>query len=258
MKLKLIAPMIVCALTALSATASAANYILHFGGMCSQYFTDPNAKGGGGRVAAISGWTSIDATVDQRTSFTTAVNNVVSRLNTYCGAGNTCRLYGYSNGGAAMSKALSVYGNGQWNIAYAMTVGSAEGGSELAGTGWLAEIIGGCAMASQITTSSYRTGWNHHDTDGKQFYMLAGYKAFSGAQSATSVLLPGEDDGAAAMHSAGGYATTGSWNDACQSGRYSYHSAVYFCRFYLNHYQIKMRGIDCMEKQAIGQSCASN
>jgi len=242
------------ALVSIPRTASATNYIVHFGGMCSQTFTDTAPKGGGGRVASVAGWTSINAAVDQRTDFNVAVNQVVSRLNTYCGAGNTCRLYGYSNGAAAISKALSVYGNGQWNIAYVMTVGSAEGGSELAGTGWLAQIIGGCTMASQITTSSYRNGWNHHDTDGKQINMLAGYKAFGGASAATSALLPGEDDGAVAMHSAGGYATTGSWNDACQAGRYSYHSAVYWCRFYLDHYQIKMRGITCME----AGSCAYN
>lgn len=258
MRLKLIVPFVVCVLTAISTTASAANYILHFGGMCSQYFTDPNAKGGGGRVASISGWTSVDTWVDQRTSFTTAVNQVVQRLDQYCRSGNTCRLYGYSNGAAALSKALSVYGNGQWNIAYVMTVGSAEGGSELASTGWLAEVLGGCAMASQITTSNYRNGWNHHDTDGKPFYMLAGYKAFSGVKAPTSALLPGEDDGVVAMHSAGGYATTGSWNDACQSGRYAFHSAAYWCRFYLDHYAIKMRGVECMEKQAIGQSCGWN
>ncbi|MCE9571914.1 MAG: hypothetical protein K8W52_02040 [Deltaproteobacteria bacterium] len=236
---------LVVALMGVPRVAGATNYILHFGGMCSQTFTDTAPLGGGGRVAAISGWTSINAAVDQRTDFNVAVSQVVARLNTYCGAGNTCRLYGYSNGGAAISKALSVYGNGQWNIAYVMTVGSAEGGSELAGTGWLAQIIGGCAMASQITTSSYRNGWNHNDTDGKQTYMLAGTKAFSGVNSASSALLPGQDDGAVAMHSSGGYATTGSWNDACQAGRYSYHSATYWCAFYLNHYEIKMRGITC-------------
>lgn len=250
--------LVVAALTVIPCVASATNYIVHFGGMCSQYFTDPNAKGGGGRVANISGWTSIDAWADQRNNMTTAVNDVVARLNTYCGAGNTCRLYGYSNGAAAISKALSVYGNGQWNISYVMTVGSAEGGSELSNTGWLAEIIGGCSMASQITPSNYRNGWNHNDTDGKQTYMLAGYKAFPFPQDATSVILPGEDDGAVAMHSGGGYASAGSYNDACGSGRWAYHSAVYWCRFYLNHYQMKMRGIDCMEKQAIGQSCAYN
>lgn len=39
-------------------SARAASYIVHVGGMCSQYFTDPNAKGGGGRVANVAGYSA--------------------------------------------------------------------------------------------------------------------------------------------------------------------------------------------------------
>jgi len=227
------------------ASAHAADYLIYVGGMCS---TGWQGGKGNGYVRDMPNLIEKEAFIDQRYDTDAATRQFRDEyLDVFCTGNNTCRLMGYSNGGAVISRALSVYGNGQWNIAWVMNNGSNEGGSEVSSTGWVAEILGGCDIADEITPSRHRT-WDHHDTQGTTIYQLAGTKGFGAwydPRRVTSGFLPGEDDGAVAMHSGGGFASAGSRDSGCESGRWSRHQAVYWCWFDLDHYDIKMRGAAC-------------
>ena len=231
---------------AVSATASAGVFDIHVGGMCSQNFTEGN---GNGRLGAWPGETSIDAPIDQRGDMSTATAQMASVLDTYCTGSNWCYIYTFSNGGAVISRTLSLYST-PWNIGYVVAAASNEGGSEIGGTGWIGEIFGGCTMAGHIGTSDHRNGWNHFDTHGRVIGMIGGNGWLS--PFVQSAILPGHDDGAVAMHSAGGYTTTGSFDSMCYGGKWTNHQAWWSCEYgSLNHYDLKMKGV-CNDGGATG------
>ena len=210
------------------AVADAGVYNIHLGGMCSTNFVEGK---GNGRLGVWPGETSINANVDQRDSMATATVQLAQILDTYCTGNNYCYVYTFSNGGAVLSRTLSIYST-PWNIGYGMSSASNEGGSEIGGTGWIGEIFGGCTLAGHIGTSDHRNGW------------LSPY--------VQSSILPGHDDGAVAAHSAGGYATTGSYSTLCGSGKWTGHQIWWSCEYgSLNHYDLKMKGI-CNDGGATG------
>ena len=238
-------------LMALPSVASATTYNIHLGGMCSTRFE--GGKGGGSLETGIAG-TPIEAFIDQRSDHHAAAVEFKNEiLDVYCTGNDTCRLLGYSNGGAVISKALSTWGmnNGvpQYNLVYALNSGSNEGGSELANSGWIAEIFGGCDLADEIAPGDHRPAWNHHNTGGATIYTVAGRDslgAWYDPRRATSALLPGEDDGAVSM-AAPYYSSSGSFDNGCQSGRWTSHHAAWWCSFSRDHYEIKMQGIKCLQ-----------
>jgi hypothetical protein len=226
--------------------ASADVYDIHVGGICSTGFTGGN---GDGYLGYWPGETSIDAPVDQTNSMATATSELASVLDTYCTGDNLCYVYTYSNGGAVISRTLSVVA-GAWNIGYIVDSASNEGGSEIGGTGWVGEIFGGCYLAGHIGPSDHRNGWNHYDTDGFVIGMIGGDGWL--APYVQSAVLPGHDDGAVAEHSSGGYAQVGSYDSICESGKWTNHQAWWSCEYGdLNHYDMKMRGI-CDDGGATG------
>jgi hypothetical protein len=209
-------------LFALSPTlAGATVYNIHVGGACSTLYT--NGKGAASGVGNWAGETSINASVDQRSSMSTAVANLKAIFDTNCKGSNSCWVFAYSNGAAVTSKVLSLYTG--YNVDYAMITGGNEGGSELTGTGWVGEAFGVCSLASgsQISPSSHRNGWNHNATDGTQFWHLAGNGTIWWTLGTTSLLIPGNDDSVVGLHSAAGYNTAGSFSNTCGGGKYSSH-----------------------------------
>jgi hypothetical protein len=229
-------------------TAFAGVYDIHVGGICSTNFSGGN---GNGRLGSWPGETSIDAYVDQTESMDTATADLVSTLNTYCTGGNLCYVYVWSNGGAVMSRTLSIYGDA-WNIGYVVASASNEGGSELGGTGWIGEVFGGCYLAGHIGVSDNRNGWNHDDTGGVITGMIGGDGWL--APYAQSAVLPGHDDGAVAEESSGGYASTGSYSNICGSNKWTNHQAWWSCEYGdLNHYDMKEKGV-CDDGGATGCS----
>jgi len=230
------------AVTALSSTASAASYALHVGGMCSTSFLD-----GSGHLLNKSGITSVNIAIDQHDDFDGAVQVLRGKLDQYCRNGNRCKIFAHSNGGAIVSRTLSQYGVGQWGVDWSINMGSAELGSPLADladtwyAGWLADLIQ-CPMAGEI--AGHRHGWDHHDTDGRNLYQIAGRDGWW----YSSWFLGGEDDGAVKMAAAGAYVSDGSYDHACEgSAQFSQHMPVYWCGFDRDHYQVKTRGVDCYQ-----------
>ncbi|MFT3692665.1 MAG: hypothetical protein QM831_05960 [Kofleriaceae bacterium] len=240
--------LIAAALLVAPAVANATVYDIHMGGICSTGFSGGN---GNGRLGNWAGEVSVDAYVDQNNSMATASAQFASVLDTYCTGGNLCYVYTYSNGGAVLSRTLSLYGN-TWNIGYAVIAASNEGGSELGGTGWLGQVFGGCYLAGHIGPSDHRNGWNHYETRGDVFGMIGGDGWL--APYAQSSILPGHDDGAVSEASSGGYNTTGSFSNICGGGKYTNHQAWWSCEYgSLNHYDMKEKGV-CNDGGASGCS----
>lgn len=225
-------------LLVLPVAAQAANYFIHVGGVCSTGFLGGK---GGGYLGSFADYTSINAAVDQRDSMSTATAQMRTTLDTYCTGSNWCKIYTYSNGGAVISRTLSIYST-DWNIYWVLNSASSEGGSELSSTGWAAEIFLGCGLAGDITPSDHRNGWNHNDTNNNTIYQIGGYDGWW----YTSAFLPGEDDGAVAFHSAAGLISTYSVSWMCYASQYHWtnHVIAWTCSGYdLDHYGMKMKGI---------------
>jgi hypothetical protein len=236
----------VALLVSVPIAAQANVYDIHVGGICSTQFVGGN---GGGTLGSWPGETSIDAPVDQTTSMATATVQLANVLDTYCTGSNLCYVYVYSNGGAVMSRTLSIYGDA-WNIGYVVASASNEGGSEIGGTGFIGEIFGGCYLAGHIGTSDHRNGWNHDATGGVITGMIGGDGWL--APYVQSAILPGHDDGAVAEESSGGYATMGSYSSICDAGKWTNHQAWWSCEYgSLNHYDMKEKGI-CDDGGATG------
>lgn len=142
------------------------------------------------------------------------VPNAVAVLDAQCSRAGTqsCNVVCHSTGCAITGAALDIHGttNGipRWRINRVLALASAEGGSELGGTG---EMVNAAArlfgysgpIASSgryLTPSVVRSAYDHHDTAGTAVFHVAGYDG-----DLTSALLPGQDDGAVAFHSACGY-----------------------------------------------------
>jgi hypothetical protein len=214
----------VVGLITVPAVASAAVYNIHVGGVCSTRFT--NGKGAASSVGSWSdGSISINAYVDQRNSMSTATSNLKSVLDQYCTSGNSCWVYTYSNGAAVLSRTLSIYST-RWNINAVFNSAGNGGGTELSSTGWVAEIFGGCSLASQVTPSLHRNGWNHNDTNGASILHIAGTGTIWWSFGLTKGLLPGTDDSVVAFHSAGGMSNTNAYSNVCSTPKYTNHYGV--------------------------------
>lgn len=136
----------------------------------------------------------------------------VEVLNDYCRAdqGQSCSIVCHSTGCPITGKTLAVYGNnGQtWRINRVLTLGSAEGGTELADAlatdgGQLGLIFAGFSGLT-LRPSVVRAAYDHNVTAGVPFFHVAGSDAGDFA-FVTSALINGEDDGVVPFHSACGY-----------------------------------------------------
>lgn len=224
----------IAASLAIPFTVRADTFDIHVGGICSTDFGSP--------LGQWPGETSISAPIDQRSSMATATAQMAATLDRYCTGDNLCFVYVYSNGGAVMSRTLALFST-PWNIAYVAAAASNEGGSELGGTGFLAQVFGQCALAGHIGTSDHRNGWNHNDTHGVVTGMVAGNGWL--APFVQSAVLPGHDDGAVSEASAGGYASTAGRSSICDAApKYANHQAWFSCEYgSLNHLDMKLKMI---------------
>ena len=150
------------------------------------------------------------------------VSIMVNMLNNNC-RGNSCTIICHSTGCAITGKAIADFGNRfNWRINRVLTLGSAEGGSELAN---FANLIG--SNGRYITPSIVRGAYNHNTTRGIPFFMGAGFDG-----NFSSFLLPGEDDGTVAFHSACGYVRNISANRCDRNrraGKWANHVNLSFC-----------------------------
>ncbi|HEX2872981.1 MAG TPA: hypothetical protein VHP33_17085 [Polyangiaceae bacterium] len=148
-------------------------------------------------------------------NWTQAIANAKTTLDARCSraAGQSCTVVCHSTGCPITAAALDIHGTSggvpRWRINRVLTLGSAEGGTELASTGAMANVVasiwGGSVVTpsvSYLSPSYVRGAYDHNDTAGSAFFHVAGY---DGGSYGSAGLLPGQDDGVVPFHSACGY-----------------------------------------------------
>lgn len=196
------------------------------------YFTKP-----GGTAAAGANPRAVNWNGQEYVSVTNKY--VVNALDCYCTGSNWCYIAAHSTGDTQIAYALDKFGGTTrsvktpdssggssdgtcqnvgtgatqtgWNIKWVDVAGGAAGGSELANIGnWLDrrtnDITGGVVQLDHTILNDLKPAnarssnfFNHNNTRGRMFYMFTGAQNFVSAS-----LLPGQDDGVVAYHSAGG------------------------------------------------------
>ena len=217
----------------------AATYALHQGGMCSSHWLD--GKKGNATLGQWNNVTSINCYVNMKDSIAAASQEFKTNyLNQYCTGNNWCYIFNYSAGDVLVGYTLA-NNSTQWNIIYVATTGGAGGGSELAGS---AAAIFTCDLAEELSVSHTRNLYNHNDTNGNTIYHIYGIDGWW----YSSWLLPGEDDGAVSVHSAGACTNSVSYDNACtECTQWSNHSIYTQCPGYgKDHYEMKMQFIDIL------------
>lgn len=228
-------------------------YMLHVGGICSYSFTNSSKGDGDARLGQWSGVESVNLEIDQTESMSTAVSQMIGHLDTYCTGDDECLLYTYSNGGAVISQALALTESGRWNILWVFGTASNEGGSEISDNFLAAPVTGlgfACRLADEIGPSDHRAGWNHNDTGGTLFYLLAGRDEWWYTGGVPDFFGGSANDGAVAYHSSGGLNDTYHISDdepwLCYEQAYHFagHQAAFTCEGRdLDHNAMKMAGI---------------
>jgi hypothetical protein len=176
--------------------------------------------------------------------------------------GDSCTIVCHSAGCPIAGKVLDQYGEGgsRWRINRVLTLGSAEGGTEIANTSFvvdtlLALLVGG-PSAVYLNTGSVRGAYDHNDTAGAPFLHVAGY---DGGWFGTALVLPGQDDGVVAFHSACGYVKP-FWSTQCSNDwewvkKKSFGVSYYVMRTvarWANHGRVEYCGRDGCNQHHIG------
>jgi hypothetical protein len=254
--------------------AFAAAYMIHLSGMCSKDWTGSSgltpggagssSNGGIKNMGYFSGWTSLNAGVDQtQGSLSVASSQLKSILDTYCLGSNTCWIFNYSAGDLVLGYtfAHSAY---SWNIQSVDTTGGAGGGSSLAGT--IANAVA-CSFANNLTESAARNSYTHdYGYNGSTvIYRAGGNKHMTISNVACvagSVInflsfglvnggtcLQSHNDGAVAYQSSGGYQSSGDyqyfWRSSDAAGSHWRSNASFWTTGSndvgdnLNHYNMK-------------------
>ncbi|HYO97192.1 MAG TPA: hypothetical protein VER33_21930 [Polyangiaceae bacterium] len=133
--------------------------------------------------------------------------------------GDSCTIICHSTGCAIAGKVLDQYGAGgsRWRVNRVLTLGSAEGGSELADlqfspAGVVSYLFTG-PSSFWLRVGTVRGAYDHNDTAGAPFFHVAGY---DGGWFLTATVLPGQDDGVVPFHSACGYVKA-FWSTQCSN-----------------------------------------
>ncbi|MCP4129676.1 MAG: hypothetical protein GY754_01550 [bacterium] len=225
--------MVLAGITFLASMAAADTYYLHLAGNCSSNWGDT--------LGSWSNSTSINCQVNMNNSISQASGELEDYLDQYCTGDDWCYIMNYSAGDAVLGYTLANAAV-QYNIVYAATAAGAGGGSDIAFSNTMASYFT-CDLAADLDPTTVRNMYNHNDTNSATIYRIGGYDGWW----YTSWLLPGEDDGIIAYHSAGASTGTGSYNNLCGFSRWTNHQIAYTCGGYnLDHYEIKTKFVDLL------------
>jgi hypothetical protein len=203
--------------------ASATNYTLWIngrtgGGIVGNYdsfsYWGPAAVPAGVNKKAVN-W-------DGRNSIASQSPRIRNALDCFCTGDNWCYIATHSAGDLMIGYTLANYGGSPrlkknavanaggvcgnsdgsaqtgWNIKWIASAAGSGGGSELADAGaWTTSE----PLVQDLRTRTARAMYNHNETRGIWFFMYAGASGGLG-----SAVLPGQDDGVEAYHSAGAVA----------------------------------------------------
>ena len=231
--MRLLRTLLALCLLACTGLASATNYTLWIngrtgGGVIGNYdsfnYWGPASVAAGVNKKAVN-W-------DGRSSIASQSGLIRNALDCFCTGNNWCYIATHSAGDLILGYTIANYGgsarqrknavaasNGVcgnaggsqtgWNIKWVRAASGSGGGSELADIGaWTTSE----PLVQDVKTSTARAMYNHNETRGIWFYMYAGASGGLG-----SAILPGQDDGVEAYHSAGGVAGS-SGTSLCNPG----------------------------------------
>ena len=220
--MRLLRLLLALCLLAFTGLASATNYTLWI-----------NGRTGGGTVGNYNSWTYWGAAAaaagahprsanwDGRSSIASQSAPIMNALDCFCTGSNWCYIATHSAGDLLIGYTLAQYGASTrprtnavanasgvcgkaggtqtgWNIKWVASAAGSGGGSELADVGsWTTSE----PLVKDLKTTTARAMYNHNETRGIEFWMYAGAKG-----ALTSGILPGQDDGVEAYHSAGAVA----------------------------------------------------
>jgi hypothetical protein len=218
--MKLLRTFVALCLLAAAGLASATNYTLWI-----------NGRTGGGAIGNYNSWNywgpgTMPAGVnkksvnwDGRSSIANQSILIRNALDCFCTGNNWCYIATHSAGDLILGYTLANFGGSGrprknavanssgvcgdaggfqtgWNIKWVRAAAGSGGGSELADYGaWTTSE----PLVQDVKTKTARAMYNHNETRGIWFYMYAG-----AGDGLGSFLLPGQDDGVEAYHSAGG------------------------------------------------------
>ena len=175
----------------------------------------------GTNASAVSGkkyFVGYDGTTDPRTYGTCrAQTNLSTVLTQRCKGLDTCKIVCHSAGCYASEYWLSNLGGTASSKGYKISgvtaLAAASGGSELASAlNGITFGFAGNAMDKALIVSTARSSFNHNNTGAVTISHVPGTKGMIGA----SLILPGEDDYATALHSSCGYSQAAGLSK-CQS-----------------------------------------
>ncbi len=212
-------------MSAICSQAGATNYSLWIngrgsGGAIGNYddfsYWGPASANGGVNKKAVN-WDGYNSIASQN-------GKVRDALDCFCTGANWCYIATFSAGDPMIGYALANFGGSTrqvknaapnaagvcgdvggavqtgWNIRFILAAAGAAGGTELSdGGAWTT----GEPLVHDLKTTTVRAMYNHNDTRGIWFYMLAGARG-----TAYSWLLPGQDDEVIAYHSSGAVSGT--------------------------------------------------
>jgi hypothetical protein len=208
-------------LVAFTGLASATDYTLWINGRTGGGIVGNYASWNyWGPASAAGGVNPKSGNWDGRSSIASQSGHIHNALDCFCTGANWCNIATHSAGDLMIGYVLANYGGSLrtarntvagadgvcgsagvgvqtgWNIRWVRSAAGSGGGSELADVGsWTTSE----PLVQDLKTTTARAMYNHNETRGIWFYMYAGAKG-----ELTSAILPGQDDGVEAYHSAGG------------------------------------------------------
>ncbi len=225
----------VVAATAFASLASAGYYAVHIHGRGQNNWTDT--------MYGTSTYTAVKCNYNGTTeTLATANATVRSCLQTYCTGSNSCIIVAYSNGAHQVGYTQAYYPSTITNLVYVEAGGGAAGGSELTDVAspvqsfidWFSDeepwfqVYYGSGADAALHVSTARSAYNHELNNGKSTYHIVGNtNALNWIWYLTAGVLPGDDDGVVAFHSAFGCVNSGSQSSSCT--KWTGHKADTYC-----------------------------
>jgi pimeloyl-ACP methyl ester carboxylesterase len=211
-------------------------------------------SGWSGGFRAPTGYKTLDLRYNGTTATLAQANvGVTAELRKRCSGGNVCVVVAHSNGTLQVGRTVATAPDAIDGLLYVEATGAAMGGSELIDSCGLAKLIGqSCypnGVDATLTVTAARAAFDHNSH--VPWYHLAGNTDFRNRMWwLTAAMLPGNDDGVVAYHSALGCANAGSQTLACR--RYEGHFMDTACDVCvggecggIDHFGIAAKGTRC-------------